>query len=48
VPITKYYSRHNIKEEEIGCACGTYGDEEKYKENFVWKLKEKMSWKTKK
>ena len=30
----------------MGCVCGTYGDEEKCKENFVWKLEEKISWKT--
>jgi len=47
VPPTKY-SCHNIKEQEIGCACGTYCDEEKCKEGFVWKLEEKISWKIKK
>lgn len=32
----------------MGCARGTYGDEENCKEDFVWKLEEKISWKTKK
>lgn len=25
----------------MGCACDTYGDEEKCKEDFVWKFEEK-------
>lgn len=41
MPLTKYYSCYNIKEEEMVCACDTYGDEEKCKENFVWKFEEK-------
>ena len=48
MPLTKYYSCHNIKEEKICCACGSYCDEEKCEEDFVWKLEEKISWKIKK
>jgi hypothetical protein len=29
-------------------ACGTYGDEEKCEEDFVWKLEGNISWKIKK
>jgi hypothetical protein len=48
VALTKYYSCHNIKEKEMCCACGTHDEEEITKEDFVWKLEEKISWKTKK
>jgi len=48
VPLTKYHSCHNNKEEAIYCACGTYDGEEICKEDFVWKLEEKITWKTKK
>jgi hypothetical protein len=34
--ITKYYSGDQIKENEIGWACGTYGGEVKYIKDIGW------------
>jgi hypothetical protein len=33
---TKYYSGDQIKENEMGGTCGTYGREESYLGGFVW------------